>query len=112
MANADFNEARVIAGFAVVSQPADNSFQLEKISCSMATLSEPELLDLRGKRIKVVQHFQNALPDERFIARVLAVHLPASDSGVETSLLLIEDGHGADSGDYVDVADLTLLEQL
>lgn len=109
MANADFSDVRVNTGFTVVSEQPDNSLQLEKISCSMANLSEHELLGLRGKSITVLRRFSIGVPDERVVARVLAVHLPALGSGVETSLLLADVDHGLDTPDYVDVADLTLL---
>ncbi|WP_165666570.1 hypothetical protein [Metapseudomonas otitidis] len=112
MANANSIEHLESAGFSAVAVNGSLTAQREKISCSMAALSELELLELRGKRIQVVQQFEHTLPDARFVARVMAVHLPAPDSGVETSLLLLEDGFSLDEVDYVDVSRLTLLEQL
>lgn len=112
MANTNSIEHRESAGFSAAAANGSLTAQHEKVSCSMDALSELELLELRGKRIQVVQQFEHTLPEARFVARVMAVHLPAPDSGVETSLLLLEDGYSLDQVDYVDVSRLTLLERL
>ncbi len=98
-----------LAGSCAMADPAPHH---EKKSCSMASLSEPELLALRGQRIQLLQQLDDPLPEARFVAQVMAVHLPAPGSGVETLLLLLEDGHNIDQMDYADVASLTLLQML
>lgn len=111
MANANFTGVptlQALEGALELSQPRG---ELEKISCSLSSLGESELLNLRGKRIRVLQRVEH-LPVSRFVAQVMAVQLPAPGSGVETSILILEDGYSSDQLDYVDVSDLTLLEVL
>ncbi|OWP50070.1 hypothetical protein CEG18_16675 [Pseudomonas nitroreducens] len=52
------------------------------------------------------------LPASRFIARVMAVQLPAPGSAIEASLLLLEDGSDDDRMDFVDISHLTILSVL
>lgn len=85
--------------------------ELEKISCSLASFGEADLLALRGKRIDVLQRSEH-LPTCRFVAQVMAVQLPALGTGVETCVVIHQDGHEADYLEYVDVSELTLLEVL
>lgn len=111
MANADFTGMPAGQAFNGKFESGLPQHELEKISCSLASLGESELLNLRGKRIRVLQRVEH-LPVSRFIAQVMAVQLPAFGSGVETSVLILEDGYSSDQLDYVDVSDLTLLEVL
>lgn len=112
MANTDFIQQSQLSGLSVISTKAFSLAEHENKSCSMASLTEQDLLKLRGKLIQVVQQFKHSLPDSRFIARVMAVHLPAYNSGVETSLLLLQEGCSLDEADYVDVSALRLLRRL
>lgn len=109
MATANVTGTPAAQGFLAAHPGASETSELEKISCSLASFGDAELLGLRGKRIRVLQNF-GYLPVSRFVAQVMAVHLPASGSGIETSVLLREDGHSIDQLDYVDVTQLTLLE--
>lgn len=111
MANADFTGMTAEQGANSSRSSGLPPHQLEKMSCSLASLGESELLSLRGKRIRVLQQVEH-LPVSRFIAQVMAVQLPASGSGVETSVLILEDGYSSDQLDYVDASELTLLEVL
>lgn len=108
MAASNFTGTPVAQGLSATQSGASQSPELEKISCSLALFCEAELLGLRGKRIRVLQSFRYQ-PASQVIAQVMAVNLPLSGSGFETSVLLREDGH---SIDYVDVSHLTLLEVL
>jgi hypothetical protein len=111
MANANFTGIPAAQGCKGSREPHLPQHELEKISCSLASLGESELLDLRGKRIRVLQRIEH-LPVSRFIAQVMAVQLPAFGSSVATAVLILEDGYSSDQLDYVDASDLTLLEVL
>lgn len=111
MATSNVTGTPAVQGPSAIQSGASELPELEKISCSLASLGESELLGLRGKRIRVLQSFMYQ-PVSRFVAQIMAVHLPASGSGIETSVLLREDGYSADQLDYVDVTHLTLLEVL
>lgn len=111
MATANFTGTPSAQGFCDAQPDTNKASELEKISCPLASLGEPELLNLRGKRIRVLQTLEYSAMAP-FVAQVLAVHLPASGSGIETSVLLCEDGHNTDQSDYVDVSHLQLIEVL
>lgn len=111
MANANVTVTPAVQGFSSTQANLSGVPELEKISCSLASLGESELLDLRDKRIRVLQRVEH-LPVSRFVAQVMAVQLPAFGSGVETSVLILEDGYSSDQLDYVNVSQLTLLEVL
>ncbi|WP_165666185.1 hypothetical protein [Metapseudomonas otitidis] len=114
MANANSIEHCESAAYCRVAGGGSFASTHEKKSCSMAALSELELLDLRGKRILVSEQFKHTLPDARFVARVMAVNLPLPNSGLETSLLLSQEGYGEDfdTMDYAPVSRLTLIDRL
>jgi hypothetical protein len=80
----------------------------EKMSRSMVSLTEGDLLDLRGKRIQLIQASEYGFPEERVIARVMAVAVPAAGTNIKTSLLLLPDGCEPDYMHYHDVTTLTL----
>lgn len=111
MAASNLTGTPVVQSFGTTQPCASELPELEKISCSLALLSEAELLDLRGKRIRVLQSFRYQSASQ-FTAQVMAVNLPLSGFGFETSVLLRQDGHSVDYLDYVDVSHLTLLEVL
>ncbi|HCF9771459.1 TPA: hypothetical protein ACIDY2_006341 [Pseudomonas aeruginosa] len=81
----------------------------EKISSPLSSFSEKALLELRGKRVDVIQGFGDRLSECRFSARVLGVFLPALGSDVGTSLLLLEDGYSDEMMDSFDASDLRLV---
>ncbi|WAB91024.1 hypothetical protein OSS47_23270 [Pseudomonas citronellolis] len=112
MANVDSIQAHVNAGARATLTGCEKDSQLEKISSSGMTLGESDLLGLRGKRLDVVQSRGAFLPESRFIARVMAVQLPAPGSAIETSLLLLEEGSDDDCMDFVDISHLTILSVL
>jgi len=111
MATANVTGTSAAQGFCAGKSGPNKTAELEKISCPLASLGEPELLDLRGKRIRVLQILEYS-PMTPFVAQVLAVHLPAPGSDIETSVLLCQDGHSSDQSDYVDVSHLQLIEVL
>lgn len=111
MANTNVTGTHETYGYEAFSLCPEKRHELEKISCSLSSFSESELLELRGKRIRVLQSFKYQ-PVSRFVAQVMAVSLPVQGSGLETSVLLREEGCNAEELDYVDAAQLTLLEVL
>jgi hypothetical protein len=112
MANANFTGMPAAQGSTGSRDTHAQQQQLEKISYSLQSFSEHELLCLRGKRIHLIQRHDSFLADSQFFARIMAVQLPAAGSSVETSVLLLEDGYAEDQMDYVDIAKLTVLEVL
>lgn len=92
-------------------------FQIEKISCCLDGMASIEPLSLVGKRVRVGELLQADYDDDRgpvdesfvYEAKVLAVHIGSADDGIETSLLLKQDGF---EPDYVDISRLTLLKVL
>jgi hypothetical protein len=102
------------SAFVAYSQPP---FQIEKISCWLDGFSTAEPLSLLGKRVRLGELLQADYDDDRgpveesfvYEAKVLAVHVGSADDGIETSLLLKEDGF---EPDYVDIGRLTLLKVL
>ncbi|EIU3495207.1 hypothetical protein IPC367_29275 [Pseudomonas aeruginosa] len=97
----------------VVEIPAE----LEKISCWFGGCSQANPFDFFGKRIRVGEQVQSHYGDDRgfvdesivYEAKVIAVQVGSVADGVETSLLLKQDGY---SSDFVEVSRLTVLEVL
>lgn len=105
------NVGIAVAGFMLSEGLA---FQYEKISCWNGTLLEVEPLALFGKRIRVGEHTQGIYDADGYVhesvfyeAKVVAVQLGSVEDGIETSLLLRQDGM---EPDYVNVSSLTVLE--
>ncbi|EPO8102465.1 hypothetical protein ACUHOT_004565 [Pseudomonas aeruginosa] len=109
MAALNVTQAGVNAAAREFDAPACSAVQYEKISSSMSVFSEAQLLGLRGKRIQVVQGLSGCSSGYAFSARVIAVVVPALDSLVEPSLLLLEDGDSSELMDYFDVSELRLV---
>ncbi len=97
----------------VVEIPAE----LEKISCWFGDFSQANPFDFFGKRIRVGEQVQSHYGDDRgfvdesivYEAKVIAVQVGSVADGVETGLLLKQDGY---SSDFVDISRLTVLEVL
>jgi hypothetical protein len=91
--------------------------ELEKISCSLKGKNQLHPLGLMGKRIRFAElifsevglfegyAFENSIT----CGTVLAVHLGSIAHGVQTKLLILEDGFDPY---YSDISDLTVLEIL
>ncbi|ENZ1727057.1 hypothetical protein AB9A01_31995 [Pseudomonas aeruginosa] len=109
MAALNVTQAGVNAAAREFDAPACSAVQYEKISSSMSVFSEAQLLGLRGKRIQVVRGLSGCSFGYAFSARVIAVVVPALDSLVEPSLLLLEDGDSSELMDYFDVSELRLV---
>jgi hypothetical protein len=116
MAAFNSTETPTLSGFAGFPVNLLSMPELEKISCSIKGKIQVHPLQLMGKRIRYAEVLQvevgidegDAL--ESFISSgtVLAVHLGSIEQGIETSLLIQQDGF--DFSDYSNVSNLTVLE--
>lgn len=92
--------------------------QVEKISCWHGGFFSADPFVFLGRRIRVGELLQACYGDDRglvdeswiYQAKVVGVHIGSPEDGIETSLLLREDG--VESEDYVDVSKLTVLAVL
>lgn len=117
MAALNVTQAGVTAAAQVFVSVVEIPSELEKISCWFGGRSLANPFDFFGKRIRVGEQLQAHYGDDRgfvdesvvYEAKVVAVHVGSAADGVETSLLLKQDGY---SPDFVEVSRLTVLEVL
>lgn len=118
MATFNSTESPVTKGFAGFSANLLSMPELEKISCSVKGKAFIHPLQLMGKTIRFGEVVESEIglgegwAHESLIAigTVLAVHLGSVQHGIETSLLISQDG-GSDPY-YADISKLTVLEVL
>ncbi|MFG8561890.1 hypothetical protein ACEPTN_31735 [Pseudomonas aeruginosa] len=108
MAALNVTQAGVTTAVQEFDAAASAAVHHEKISSSMAALSVPELLGLRGRRVHLVR-FPGRAFECQLSAQVMAVVVPAPNAPIGASLLLFEDGESVDLMDYVDASELRLV---
>lgn len=89
-------------------------FQVEKISCWNGSFLQIDPFVFFGKSVRVGETLTFAGDDDPALtyvyeAKVVAVHVGSVEDGIETSLLLRQDGSDPD---YVTISNLTVLEVL
>lgn len=118
MAALNGTQAGVSAAVQGFSALGGISVQLEKISCWKGAFFSADPFVLLGHRIRLGEQLQACYDDERglvdesivYEARVVGVHIGSAVDGIESSLLLRQDGYTHE--DYVDISRLTVLEVL
>lgn len=114
MANFNFTQHDAGSVGRAFCAPAAFQFEVEKISCWNGSLLQVDPFCLLGKRIRVGEHIPGFCDSHElvhesifYVAKVVAVHVGSAEDGIETSLLLKQDGCDLD---YVTVSNLTVLE--
>lgn len=118
MAAFNSTESTVTSGFAGFPANLLSMPELEKKSCSVKGKTFIHPLQLVGKRIRFAElilaevgiYEGDAYESYISSGRVLAVQIGSVDHGIQSSLLIQQDGY--DFSDYSDISNLTVLEVL